>query len=447
VDPLTTLLGRDPRFLGGAVVGVFGSGGKTALLGYLARELSRHHRRVLVSTSTKVYPFPDLPLVEDPAQLSAAFQDHGALFLGRRIAGGKLSAPEDLPLESLRDEADLLLLECDGARRRSLKVHRPHDPQLPPVCNLGFMVLGASALGAPMDDEHLHRAEHAPEHWGLTPGAALSAANIRRLALSPDGYLGKAGRVALRLFVNQADAHPAAATELAASLAERWAGPVLTGSARQGDFVVASEPAARPCLILCAAGRGHRFGEDKRRFELKGRSLLDWTLGAYAGLPLLRRCLVLGPESRDADLARDALARGWQVVHNPDPDAGLSGSWRAGLETLADDATGALLALADMPAPRPETLRAILAEAADNPARPLRPMHDGEPGHPVYLPRSALPDLAAAKGDLGARGLLPALQPFHLESADPGVILDLDHPDQAAVLEALLPQEPEFHAI
>ncbi len=447
MDPLGTILGRDPRFLAGAVVGVFGSGGKTSLLAYLARELGYHHRRVLVSTSTKVYPFPGLPLIEDPASLSAAFREHAVVFLGRRVAGGKLSAPEDLPLESLRDEADLLLLECDGARGRSLKVHQPHDPQLPAVCSLGFMVLGASALGAPTDDEHLHRAGLAPEHWGLKPGAALGAADIRRLVLSPDGYLGKAGRVGLRLFINQADAHPAAAEELATSLAERWAGPIVTGSARQGDFMNVSEPASRPCLILCAAGQGRRFGGDKRRFELKGRPLLDWSLGAYAGLPLLRRCLVLGPDSRDADLAREAEARGWQVVHNPDPDAGLSGSWRAGLATLADDATGALLALADMPAPRPETLRAILAEIAAEPARPLRPVHDGQPGHPVYLPRTALPELAAVSEDQGARALLPALQPFHLESKDPGVILDLDHPDQAAALEALLPQEPEFHAI
>ncbi len=447
MDSLTTILGRDPRFLRDALIGVFGSGGKTALLAYLAREMIRHHRRVLVSTSTKVYPFPGLPLVEELAELPTAFLEHPAVFLGRRITEGKLAAPEDLSLETLRDEADVMLLECDGARRRPLKVHLPHDPLIPPACKLAFMVLGASALGEPVDAEHLYRADRAPDHWGLKAHDTLKAAGIRRMALYPDGYLGKVGRVPLRILINQAEAYPEAAAELASALAERWPGPILTGSARRGDFTLVSDPASKPCLILCAAGRGRRFGEDKRRLSMKGHSLFEWTLGAYAGLPLLRRCLVLGPASRDADLAQAATIRGWEVAHNPDPDAGLSSSWRAGLDTLADDATGVLLALGDMPAPRPETLHAILDAVALDPARALRPVHGGEPGHPVYLPRSVLPKLVAAEGDLGARKLLPALEPFHLESADPGVILDLDRPDQAADLEALLPQEPEFHAI
>jgi len=447
MDTLETLLGRDPRFLAGSLVAVFGSGGKTALLGHLARELSRHHRRVLVSTGTKVYPFPGLPLVESVDDLPAALAEHPAVVLGRRVAEGKLAAPDDVPLARLGDHADLLLLECDGARGFPLKVHLPHDPKLPAGCRLAFMLVGASALAAGSCRDALHRADRAPDHWGLRIDEALTPEAVRRVLLSPRGYLGKAGRVPLRILVNQADAHPRAAEALAASLAERWAGNLLVGSVHQRQFREIRRPLPRAALILAAAGRGERFGEDKRRFSLKGHSLLRWSLSVYGRLPLLRRILVLGPESRDADLAAEAEAMGWQVTHNPEPEAGLSGSWRAGLESLPDDAAGAFLALADMPAPRPGTLSALLDAVAADPGRAARPRFEGKPGHPVYLPRTALEELASQEGDRGARNLLPGLNPFPLDTDDPGVILDLDRPDQAAALAALLPEEPEIHAV
>jgi molybdenum cofactor cytidylyltransferase len=203
-----------------------------------------------------------------------------------------------------------------------------------------------------------------------------------------------------------------------------------------------ARPAAPVAVILAAAGAGSRFGEDKRRFPIKGAPLLHWSLGAYAGLPLLQRIVVLGPD--DDELARAAAARGWQVAVNPEPAAGLSGSWRAGLAAVKRDAAGALLALADMPAIRRDSLLALLAAVGQAPERALRPRHGGRLGHPYYLPRADFAALAAVAGDRGARDLP---DPFPLDSADPGVILDLDHPDQAGALSALLPQEPEFHAV
>ena len=447
MDPLRTLLGCDPRSLAGSLVAVFGSGGKTALLAHLAERLSRRHRRVLVSTGTRVYPFPGLPLVRAVDELPAAFAAQRAVFLGRRVAEGKLAAPEDVPLDALAGHADVTLLECDGARRFPLKVHLPHDPSLPESCRLTIMLVGASALAAENAGAALHRADRAPAHWGLKLGEALTPDAVRRVLLSPDGYLGKAGTRPLRILVNQADAHPQAAEALAGSIAERWSGDLLVGAVREGRFREIPRSGARAGLILAAAGRGERFGGDKRRFPLKGRPLLHWSLAAYGRLPLLRRIVVLGPEREDADLAAEARARGWQALHNPRPGEGLSGSWRTGLAALPTDAEGALLALADMPAPRPDTLRALLAAAAADPGRAARPVVGGKPGHPVYLPRSALVDLAGLEGDRGARDLLPALNPFHLDSDDPGGILDLDRPDQAAALAALLPEEPEFHAV
>ena len=64
-------------------------------------------------------------------------------------------------------------------------------------------------------------------------------------------------------------------------------------------------------------------------------------------------------------------------------------------------------------------------------------------GHIPFTPR-AKKVLEPLVRDLGAREL-PA--PFPLDSADAGVILDLDHPAAAPGLSALLSEEPAFHAV
>jgi len=425
---------------------VLGSGGKTSLLAQLARELARAHPRVLVSTSTKVYPFPGLPLVEDPRALPAAFAEARAVFLGRQLAApgetAKLAGLPALAAAALRGLADVVLLESDGARGRPLKVHLPQDPAVPEEADLALLVVGAAALAAPASEATVHRLERAPAAWELRAGERPTPRRVARALLAPEGYLGKTGAVPVRILINQAEAWPAEAAALAAALGAVWPGAILTGSAQRGEFSLTPGGELPVAVILAAAGRGERFGADKRRFLLKGAPLLHWALGAYAGLPLLQRILVLGPD--DEALAAEARARGWQVALNPDPAAGLSASWRAGLGALKRDAAGVLLALADMPAIRRETLAALLAAARAAPARALRPLHGGRPGHPYYLPRKDFPALLAARGERVAAALP---EPFPLDSADPGVILDLDRPDQAGALSALLPQEPEFHAV
>ncbi len=428
---------------------MLGSGGKTSLLALLARELPRWHARVLVSTSTKVYPFPDLPLVEDPAALPAAFARARAVFLGCQLgaaAAGKLGGLPALAAEDLLALADVVLLETDGARGRPLKVHQPQDPGVPASADLALLVVGAAALGAAAGSESVHRLERAPVHWGLREGETPTPRQVARVLLAPDGYLGQTGAVPTRILINQADAWPAEAARLAEALAAVWPGPILTGSAQRGEFAPSpAAPGGGPApvaLILAAAGAGRRFGADKRRFLIKGAPLFHWSLGAYARLPFLQRIAVLGPD--DDALAAEARARGWQVAVNSEPAAGLSGSWRAGLAAVKRDAAGALLALADMPAIRRDTVAALLAAIGEAPARALRPVHAGRPGHPYYLPRAEFAALAAVAGDLGARALA---DPFPLDSADPGVILDLDHPAAAPGLSALLSEEPAFHAV
>ncbi len=433
MDLLEIILGQPtPR-----VVGVIGSGGKTSLLTLLVRELTAHGSRVLVTTTTQVYPFPDLPMVDDPARLPAAFQEHAAVFLGRALEeDGKLTGPESLDLGDLRGQADRVLVEGDGARRRPLKVHRPHDPVLPPQVDLAIMVLGASALGERASEETVHRLHKAPTHWNLRPGATLDAATVARMATDAEGYRGKAGGAAMRILVNQADANPDGALQLCEALGRVWSGPILRGSVQRGEVELAEAGSSRPSVILLAAGASERWPGDKLHARLGGRSLLEWSLAPWRNLPVDERILV----HRKGDEASRKAAReaGFRAVVCEEPEDGMSASIRAGFAALGRGAGGVLLTLGDMPAIRMSTLKRLLSAVGERPDRVLRPRQGDRPGHPVHLPRSRFEEIAGLTGDRGPRDVLESWDPIYLDVDDEGVILDLDKPAEAARLECLL---------
>jgi molybdenum cofactor cytidylyltransferase len=88
---------------------------------------------------------------------------------------------------------------------------------------------------------------------------------------------------------------------------------------------------------------------------------------------------------------------------------------------------GWVIALADMPFVRPDTIAAVAAALARG-APIAAPVHDGRRGHPVGFSRRFLNDLLALSGDSGARRIVAAHADatFLIPCSDPGVLADVD---------------------
>ena len=95
--------------------------------------------------------------------------------------------------------------------------------------------------------------------------------------------------------------------------------------------------------------------------------------------------------------------------------------------TAAQDADGWLIALADMPFIRPDTIRAIAGLIRAG-APIAAPSHQGRRGHPVGFAWEFFHDLAQLSGDRGAHPLLVAhaARIQALECEDPGIFADID---------------------
>jgi molybdenum cofactor cytidylyltransferase len=183
--------------------------------------------------------------------------------------------------------------------------------------------------------------------------------------------------------------------------------------------------------ILLAAGYSKRFGSNKLLRVLPAESPEAGTPIGFAAATHLLAVLpdsvaVVRPRARKlAKMLRDA---GCETVVCRNAAEGMGTSLAAGIRA-ASDAHGWVVALADMPFLRQETIRLIVSALSDG-AAIAAPAYRGERGHPVGFARRFFDELAALRGDEGARELLkryPDLLTLH-EVDDPGILRDIDKP-------------------
>lgn len=130
------------------VTAIIGAGGKTTLLLALARELAQA-ARVIVTTTTHIYPPDGFPCLLQPgeAEIAAALEKQPCVCVGKPAKEGKITAA-DVPVRTLAELADYVLVEADGAHGRPAKAHADYEPVVPPEANQTILVFGLSALGA-----------------------------------------------------------------------------------------------------------------------------------------------------------------------------------------------------------------------------------------------------------------------------------------------------------
>ena len=233
----------------GDVVAIAGAGGKTTLVYRLAREAQAAGLKVIVTTTTHMGTLPGEatgPVLIDsegdilPA-LSEALRTEGrATVLGRRVREDKLEGLPPERVDALKSLADIVIVEADGARGRSLKVPAPHEPVVPASTAVLVVVAALDVLGSPLGEERVHRIDEVRAATGLEPGAIVDEEAMITALLSPTGYLRhfKPGR-RTAVFLNKAETLPtwSAAARISRRLVPPY-GLVAAGSAREGSVEV-----------------------------------------------------------------------------------------------------------------------------------------------------------------------------------------------------------------
>jgi len=203
----------------GGVISLVGAGGKTSLMFKLAREFAAAGETILTTTTTKIFePEPDQSdcvIVSDSVgrlleRARELIDDHLHITMaqGRLTDQGKLIGFTPGIIDSLW-RANLyrwIIVEADGAAGRSLKAPADHEPVIP-VCTTCLVALaGLSAVGRPLIDRWVFRAERFSELAGIPLGNAITESAVATVFTHPQGLFKNAPAAAARIaFLNQGE--------------------------------------------------------------------------------------------------------------------------------------------------------------------------------------------------------------------------------------------------
>ena len=208
------------------VTAVIGGGGKTTLLRTLGEELAEESR-VLLCTTTKIFPFHDLPCAMTAEELNSLRREHRLLCAGVPVPGtGKLTTPP-VAMAELAAWFDYVLVEADGSAQRPFKAHAPHEPVIPAEATQVICVVGASGFGKP-----IREVAHRPELYAQLAGVSVEDAVTPKM----EAAVLRAEGLHHQIYVNQVETRQdLAAAEALAALLDC---PVLAGSLHRKEYVV-----------------------------------------------------------------------------------------------------------------------------------------------------------------------------------------------------------------
>lgn len=187
--------------------------------------------------------------------------------------------------------------------------------------------------------------------------------------------------------------------------------------------------------VVPAAGHSTRMGRPKLTLPLGGRTVLEHVIASLHDGGVATVLVVVGPHVRD--LIPLAEAAGANVLALPAPTADMRATVEAGLAWIGerlrphpDDPW--LLAPADCPAFSPDVVRRLLAAEGSI----VVPVHGGRRGHPTLFRWRHAAGIRALPADAGINSYLRlrAGEALELPVADPGVLADLDTPEEYARL-------------
>ncbi|MBY0226507.1 MAG: nucleotidyltransferase family protein [Hyphomicrobium sp.] len=180
--------------------------------------------------------------------------------------------------------------------------------------------------------------------------------------------------------------------------------------------------------LVLAAGRSRRFGPgNKLLADLEGAPVLAHTLAAVTAAGFEQTLVVTG---QDHAAVKNILQRfRVQIVGCADAEEGMGTSIAAGVAVLAPIIDGVAIIPGDMPLLTPQTLQILLQTFAAHAGHSIvyAADRDGAQRNPVVWPCAYMPQLAALKGDRGAKSLIGA-EAIAVRISDANELLDVDNP-------------------
>ena len=405
------------------VLSVVGGGGKTSLIFRMMEELISKGKKVLITTTTHMAYEPERPFAGDGDIISIKqnLEEYGytitaALDQEKR----KISALPEEKLKEIKDLADVVLIEADGAKRCPLKVPASWEPVIWKQTDLVIAVAGLDAAGKPIR-EVCHRPEYVADFLGKETEEKITEEDFVRIAVSAEALRKCVDGREYRVLLNKADIPGKfqAAEHIVDRLEEQGVHAVW-GSLRERDYHICGEAEAESkktakmrskraklAFIMLAAGNSRRFGSNKLMYEVDGVPMYLRTLRklqkAAEKIPDSRIILVTQPQYQEIiDVAKEI---GADILFNPQPERGISSSMQIGLEN-AKDVDACLFTVADQPWLTAETIIALYDTFHSENKGMACTCRGEKTGNPCIFSKKYYKELMEISGDRGGKQVI-----------------------------------------
>ena len=415
-------------------IAFIGAGGKTTALFQVARNL----RSPVIVTATSHLgtwqtTFADRHILAD-SNASLEGLEHGLngiVLVTGGVEGDRTGPVDDDVLHQLHQFCSSrnipLLIEADGSRQKPLKAWADHEPPIPSFVNQVVHVAGLKAVGRPLNNDYVHRAESFSNISGLAIDEPITGQAIANAMIHPDGGLKNSPQRARKVAVlNQADTADlqSSASRIVQPLLSTYNSVVISCLSENKVFA-RYEPTAG---IVLAAGDSSRYGQAKQLLDWRGESFVRAVARTALNAGLSPVIVVTGANAAEIEPAVQDLDI--HLVRNTDWKSGQGSSIRAGiLATRSSYVGGAIFLLADQPQVTTSILRALTEKHAEDQAPIVAPMVMDRRANPVLFDRDTFRDLESVQGDMGGRAIFHKYQVEYLPWHDDRLLLDVDTPD------------------
>ena len=200
------------------VISLVGAGGKTTLMFRLAKELAYLNKKILITTTTKIF----MPLTHQSPKtiISNSFdiiikksknilKNLSCFTLGSKyLSNGKLKGLHPNLINQLWKSSifDWIIIEADGAFQKSLKACKSHEPVVPSVTTNLIAMAGLDVMEKKLNEKSVFRSNLFSSISGLPINANITKHSIAKVLVhdikkikNPDNNLIK------HIFLNKAD--------------------------------------------------------------------------------------------------------------------------------------------------------------------------------------------------------------------------------------------------
>ncbi len=432
----------------GGVISLAGAGGKTTALFQLARQLidsPRKESSVIVTATTHLGAWQtslaDHRIIAGDVTTLAAlenFPPRGVTLVTGEIENNRTKPISQAALFWLRADAQNkkipLLIEADGSRQKPIKAPADYEPPIPDFSDTVIISAGLSAIGKPLDDEHIHRAEIFSQLSGLKINQPVTAEAITQALTHPQGGLKNIPPAARRIaLLNQADTPELQSIGggLARKLLHHF-DAVLVGSLQNSELQTFEHSAG----IILAAGESTRFGKPKQLLDWKGKSFVRQIAETALQAGLWPVVVVTGSHAAETESTLNGLPV--SIVYNPEYQQGQSTSIRAGILALPKNTGSAIFLLADQPQIPVDIIGALVESHTREMQAILAPLVlEERRANPVLFDRVTFPDLLRLTGDVGGRAIFDKHRVEYLPWHDDILLFDVDKPEDYQRLKDL----------